>query len=131
MKSASVTAKWSVVQQTISHKRRSIMISGSSIFGQVLSLVDRKEFNRIVRKHKGDYGSKGFRCQDLLGAMLFCQIGQASSLSEISCGLDGAGKSLRHLGMAKAPVPSRRFPMPMLTGPGRSSRSSSTHCTIV
>jgi len=79
------------------------MISGSSIFGQVLSLIDRTEFDKIVRKHGGDYRAKGFRCQDLLGAMLFCQIGQASSLSEISCGLNGAGKKLRHLGIKKAP----------------------------
>lgn len=79
------------------------MISGSSIFGQVLSLIDRREFGKIVQKHSGDYRAKGFRCQDLLNSMLFCQIGQACSLSEISCGLRSAGKRLRHLGIMKAP----------------------------
>ena len=84
------------------------MISGSSIFGQVLSLIDRTEFDKIVRKHGGDYRAKGFRCQDLLGAMLFCQIGQASSLSEISCGLNGAGKKRMKM-VGNVEIPQKAF----------------------
>lgn len=78
-------------------------MGGSSLFGQLVSVVSRKKFERIVAKHRGDHGSKGLRCWDQLVAMLFCQLAQARSLREISAGLTSCEGKLSHLGMKGAP----------------------------
>jgi len=55
----------------------------SSIFGQILSLFLRLEFEKTVKETKAEYGAKGFKCWGQFVAMLFCQFGQAHSLREI------------------------------------------------
>src|SRR5208283_4487474 len=75
----------------------------SSIFGQILSLIPRTEFERLVREMKVEYRSKGFSSWMQLVGMLFCQIGQAGSLREISEGLSCCLGKVRHLGITQAP----------------------------
>lgn len=48
-------------------------------------------------------GVKGFTCWQQFVAMLFCQIGQAHSLREISGGLANCLGKVRHLGIEGAP----------------------------
>ena len=79
------------------------MVASSSCFAQVLSLIDRHEFARSVRKRGAEKGSKGFTCWDQFVAMLFCQLGGAHSLREICGGLATALGKLIHLGVAEAP----------------------------
>ena len=79
------------------------MIRVASCFAQVLSLVDRSDFERAVRRHKAEKGVKGFSCWDQFVSMLFCHLGGANSLREICGGLATAMGKLVHLGMRKTP----------------------------
>jgi len=40
------------------------MVRVASCFGQVLSLVDRSDFEGAIRRHKAEKGVKGFSCRD-------------------------------------------------------------------
>ena len=79
------------------------MVKVSSCFSQVLSLVDRNDFERGVRKHGAMKGAKGFSSWDQFVAMLFCQMAAADSLREICGGLATAMGKLVHLGLKEAP----------------------------
>jgi IS4 transposase len=79
------------------------MMKTTSLFSQLLSLIDRGAFQVLVRKHGAERYSKGFSCWDQFVAMLFCQLGQAKSLREICGGLASTLGKLRHLGMDEAP----------------------------
>jgi hypothetical protein len=75
----------------------------NSIFGQILSLFSRADFQKEVRETRAERGAKGFSCWDQFVAMLFCQLGQAHSLREICNGLASCLGKLRHLGIKKVP----------------------------
>ena len=79
------------------------MVKYSSIFSQILSLVDRVEFHKIVNKHGGEKHSKGFSCWGQFVAMLFCQLAQAKSIREICGGLACCVGKIKHLGIKAAP----------------------------
>jgi hypothetical protein len=80
------------------------MVKTGSCFAQVLSLVNRADFERAVRRHEAEKWTKGFSCWDQFVAMLFCQMGGAHSLREICGGLVTALGKLVHLGMKEAPA---------------------------
>lgn len=75
----------------------------SSVFGQILSLFPRAEFEASVRKTRVEKHSKGFSSWTQFVSMLFCQIGQAHSLREICNGLATCTGKLNHLGIKKSP----------------------------
>jgi hypothetical protein len=75
----------------------------SSIFGQILSLIPRIEFERLVQETQVEYQCKGFSSWKQMVAMLFCQIGQAGTLREITQGLSCCLGRVRHLGISEAP----------------------------
>ena len=79
------------------------MVRHSGIFSQVVSLINRNNFNRLVKKHDAERYSKGFGSWDQFVSMLFCQIGQARSLREICDGLSSSEGKLRHLGVQQGP----------------------------
>jgi len=79
------------------------MVRVASCFAQVLELVDRAGFGRVVRELEAERGAKGFRCWDQFVAMLFCQLGSAHSLREICGGLSTALGRVVHLGLKAAP----------------------------
>jgi len=79
------------------------MVRVVSIFGQLLSLFPRMEFQRAVTKHQAERYSKGFTCWDQFVAMLFCQLAKAHSLREICGGLASSVGKLRHLGVMSSP----------------------------
>jgi hypothetical protein len=74
-----------------------------SLFGQVLRLINRATFARLVRKHGGNRHAKGFTCWQQFVAMLFCQLAQAKSLREICQGLQSCLGKLNHLGVHAPP----------------------------
>ena len=80
------------------------MVKVGSIFTQVLSLINRFEFDRAVHQWDAERASKGFRCWDQFVAMVFGQLVGADSLREIEGGLSTALGKLRHLGLHKAPA---------------------------
>jgi len=75
----------------------------SSIFGQILKLFPRAEFEGAVRETGAERSAKGFTCWAQFTAMLFCQIGQAHSLREICGGLSSCFGKLKHMGLDSAP----------------------------
>ena len=80
-----------------------LMVRVSSLFGQLLQLFPRHEFQRAVHDHRAEHGAKGFSSWDQFVSMLFCQVAQAHSLREICGGLDSCLGRVVHLGMRQAP----------------------------
>ena len=70
-----------------------------SVFGQILQLFPRGEFEALVRQYEADRHARGFSSWDQFVAMLFCQLGHAKSLREICDGLASIEGKMRHLGI--------------------------------
>jgi hypothetical protein len=71
----------------------------SSIFSQLLQLFSRTEFQHLVTVTQAERHSKGFTCWGQFVAMLFCQLGRAHTLREITGGLRSCEGKLKHLGI--------------------------------
>ncbi len=70
-----------------------------SIFSQLLELFPRLEFMQMVKETKSERHARGFTSWSQFVSMLFCQLGRAHSLREISGGLRSCEGKLRHLGI--------------------------------
>jgi hypothetical protein len=79
------------------------MVSHSSLFSQVLTLVNRHQFQRRVKECKAEKGAKGFSCWTQFVSMMFAQLAQAKSLREIIDGLACCEAKLNHLGLSQGP----------------------------
>jgi hypothetical protein len=79
------------------------MIKAASCFTQILNLIDRPTFARIVFEHHAERCAKGFSSWEQLTSMLFAQLSGANSLREIEGGLASAGGKLVHLNMRRSP----------------------------
>ena len=75
------------------------MKASCSMFSQILKLVPRIDFERIVKETGAEYRSKGLSSWSQFVAMLFCQLGRAHSLREIEGGLKSCEGKLAHLGI--------------------------------
>ena len=71
-----------------------------SLFSQILSLIPRSLFKDLAAQYGVEYRSKGFSSWDQFVSMLFCQFAQASSLREITMGLQSCEGKLSHLGIS-------------------------------
>jgi hypothetical protein len=71
-----------------------------SIFSQLLQLFPRIEFENTVKETNADRHTKGFTCWGQFVSMLFCQLGRAHSLREITGGLRSCEGKLKHLGIS-------------------------------
>jgi hypothetical protein len=78
----------------------------TSLFSQILQIVPRVSFQRLVQECGAERHAKGFSSWDQYVAMLFCQLAQAKSLREISDGLAVTCGKLSHLGLRTAPAKS-------------------------
>src|SRR6516164_799769 len=74
------------------------------MFGQLLKLFPRTEFQALVKRTHAERHARGFTCWGQFVAMLFCQLGRAHSLREICGGLRSCEGQLSHLGI---PAPNR------------------------
>ena len=79
------------------------MIQSTSLFAQILTLVKRSEFTRIIELHKAEYDTKGFSSWTQFSSMLFGQFARCESLREICHGLHTLNGKLSHLGIPEAP----------------------------
>ncbi len=79
------------------------MVGHTSLFSQVLLLVNRHQFARRVKECCAEKAAKGFSCWSQFVAMMFCQLAQAKSLREISDGLACCEGKLNHLGLQEGP----------------------------
>ncbi len=78
----------------------------TSLFAQMLQVLPRNSFLRLVYECGAERHAKGFSSWDQCVAMLFCQFAQAKSLREISDGLAVTCGKLSHLGLRAAPAKS-------------------------
>lgn len=69
------------------------------MFSQILKLIPRTDFERIVKQTKAEHRSKGLSSWSQFVGMLFCQLGRAHSLREIEGGLKSCEGKLAHLGI--------------------------------
>jgi hypothetical protein len=69
------------------------------MFSQLLKLVPRLEFERLVRETGAERAAKGLSSWSQFVAMMFCQLGRANSLREIEGGLKSCEGKLAHLGI--------------------------------
>lgn len=60
----------------------------NTTFRQILQFIPRHDFNKSVRKHNGNFHSKGFICLDQFTAMLFGQLTNQKGLRGIVSGLN-------------------------------------------
>lgn len=75
------------------------MNASCSMFSQILKLIPRIEFERMVKETGSEYASKGLSSWSQFVAMMFCQLGRAHSLREIEGGLKSCEGKLAHLGI--------------------------------
>lgn len=69
------------------------------MFSQLLQLFPRVEFENTVQAIGAERKTKGFSCWAQFVSMLFCQLGRAHSLREITQGLRSCEGKLKHLGL--------------------------------
>ena len=74
-----------------------------SLLSQILQLIPRDNFNKLVSKHGTDKHSKGLNSWTHLVSMVFCHLSNSTSLREISAGLLSATGNLSHLGLSRSP----------------------------
>ena len=99
----------------------------SSIFSQILQLIPRSQFEAKVQEHRAERHARGFSSWGQFIAMLFCQLGHAQSLREITGGLAACEGKLRHVGVS---TPPKRPPCPTPTNtvPGNCTGRRFTIC---
>lgn len=69
------------------------------MFSQILKMIPRTEFERMVKGTGSEYAAKGLSSWSQFVAMMFCQLGRAHSLREIEGGLKSCEGKLAHLGI--------------------------------
>jgi len=69
------------------------------MFSQVLKLIPRIDFERMVKETQSEYRSKGLSSWAQFVGMMFCQFGRAHTLREIEGGLMSCEGKLSHLGI--------------------------------
>lgn len=87
-------------------KNTEIKFVGQPIFGQILKLIDKADFNRIVKEKNSDYYYKAFKSWTHTVTMLFGILSRCDSMAEICEGLRAMSGKLNHLGLEKAPAKS-------------------------
>jgi hypothetical protein len=77
------------------------MNNSNTLFGQILGLVPRSEFDKLVKQYKIEKSAKGFSSWSHFCTMLFAQFSGQSGLRSMEDGMNKQGKSLYHLGIPK------------------------------
>jgi hypothetical protein len=76
---------------------------GTSVFGQLISLIDDKIIQNAIRQHNSDYYIKKFKTQDHLISMLFCAFAKCFSLREVSGAMLGLAGKTKHFRLEHLP----------------------------
>jgi hypothetical protein len=70
-----------------------------TMFAQLLQLIGRHDFAKVVRKHQGEAFSKGFTCWSQFTGMMFGQLSSQKGLRGIEAGLSMNKNNFYHLGI--------------------------------
>lgn len=74
------------------------MFAGQLVFTQLMDLLPRHEFNTCVRRYRGDYRARDFKCRDQFLCMAFAQLTFRESLRDIETCLRSLEPKLYHAG---------------------------------
>ncbi len=74
------------------------MAYNKTIFRQMLNIISRLEFEKVVKKHNGDYRSRTLTCWDQFVHILFGQLGSRHSLRDIVFSSNSQINKFYHLG---------------------------------
>jgi hypothetical protein len=75
------------------------MNAGKYVFSQVTDFLNFDDFNKFVKKYKGNYKVKTFSCWNQLLCMLFGQLAKRESLSDLITCLQTQQSKWYHLGL--------------------------------
>jgi hypothetical protein len=75
------------------------MNTGKTIFSQVMSFMPKYEFEKQVKKYKGNHRIREFSCWDQLLSMSFAQLTYRESLRDIEACLNAQPNKLYHMGI--------------------------------
>ena len=75
------------------------MFNGRLVISQLLELVPKREFRRIVKRFNGDHRTRTFTCWDQFVCMAFAQLTYRESLRDIEICLRSNNDKLYHLGI--------------------------------
>jgi Transposase DDE domain/Domain of unknown function (DUF4372) len=87
-------------------KNAEIRLVGQPVIGQVLGMVERGMFEKLVREHKSDRYYKAFKTWTQFVTMMFGILSRCDSMAETCEGMRTLGGKLNHLGLTKAPAKS-------------------------
>lgn len=75
------------------------MNSGKYVFSQITSFLSANDFNKYVDQYKGNYKVLHFTCWHQLMCMMFGQLSNCDSLTDLAVGLTAQRSKWYHLGM--------------------------------
>jgi transposase len=75
------------------------MNKGKYVFAQIASFISVNDFNKCVKHYNGNYKIQHFTCWNQLMCMVFGQISNCDSLSDLTVGLTAQRSKWYHLGM--------------------------------
>ena len=78
------------------------MNSGKYVFAQVLSLVNRYEFQKCVKRYNGDYRTRELNCWNQFVQLFFGQLTGRKGLRDICLCLNAHKNNLYHLGIKQS-----------------------------
>lgn len=90
----------------MSNKDSTKHLVGQPIFKQILDLIPRGKFDRLVYKHQSDRYYKTFDSWTQLMTMLFGVLSRCDSMGEICDGMQSLAGKLNYLGLSSAPAKS-------------------------
>jgi len=78
------------------------MNTGKYVFAQVLSLVNRYEFQKCVNRYNGDYRTRELNCWNQFAQLFFGQLTARNGLRDICLCLNAHKNNLYHLGIKQS-----------------------------
>lgn len=79
-----------------------VMNTGKFVFSQVLSCVNRYEFQKCVKRYRGDYRTRGLNCWNQFVQLFFGQLTARNGLRDICLCLNAHRNNLYHLGIKQS-----------------------------
>ena len=79
------------------------MYSGTTIFSQILSYLPKRKFDGVVKKYKGNHGTRKFSCWDQFLCMGFAQLTYRNGIRDVEACLKSQPKKLYHMGIKGNP----------------------------
>ncbi len=77
------------------------MNSGKYVFSQICSFLPQRVFDSIVNRYKGDYRVRHFSCWNQLLCMMYGQLSNRDSLSDLVLTINAHSQKAYHLGFGK------------------------------